>query len=208
MVEIAISIALVSFALVAIIGVLPTGLNVQRENREDTIIYQDATVLMEAIKGGAQSAGMTNLSANLEWITPIGGTTYSNVPPLTPAQVVSYLSTPRQGAANFCQARFRSFSGSLRDRDTNAAAVAFGFIVTSEINPVEDYSAAAGLNPNYSRYLSNNLHDVRLTFRWPVINGNAGNSRLTMRSLVSGSLSNTNNTNGFWFFQTTSFFGP
>jgi hypothetical protein len=42
MVEIAISLAVIGFALVAIIGVLPRGLRVQRENREETIINQDA----------------------------------------------------------------------------------------------------------------------------------------------------------------------
>jgi uncharacterized protein (TIGR02598 family) len=46
MVEVAISIAIVAFAMVALLGVLPTGHQVQRENREDTIINQDATYLL------------------------------------------------------------------------------------------------------------------------------------------------------------------
>jgi type II secretory pathway pseudopilin PulG len=54
MVEIALSLAIVGFALVAIIGVLPAGLNVQKENREDTILNQDATVWLDAIRSGAQ----------------------------------------------------------------------------------------------------------------------------------------------------------
>src|SRR5205823_13848329 len=44
MIEIAISLAVIGFALVAIIGILPTGMNVQKENREETIIGQDASV--------------------------------------------------------------------------------------------------------------------------------------------------------------------
>ena len=54
MIEIALSLAVIAFALVAIIGVLPLGMDVQKENREETIIDQDATVLMEAIRNGAQ----------------------------------------------------------------------------------------------------------------------------------------------------------
>lgn len=54
MVEIAISLAVIGFALVAIIGVLPTGMNVQKDNREETIIDQDSTILMNAIRNGSQ----------------------------------------------------------------------------------------------------------------------------------------------------------
>ena len=55
MVEIAICLAVIGFALVAIIGVLPMGMNTQRDNREETIINQDATVFIEAIRNGAQA---------------------------------------------------------------------------------------------------------------------------------------------------------
>lgn len=54
MVEIALCLAIIGFALVAIIGVLPSGLNVQKDNREETIINQDAMVWMDAIRAGAQ----------------------------------------------------------------------------------------------------------------------------------------------------------
>ncbi len=53
MVELALCIAVVAIAMVAIIGVLPAGLNVQQQNREDTIIDQDATMLMDALRNGA-----------------------------------------------------------------------------------------------------------------------------------------------------------
>jgi type II secretory pathway pseudopilin PulG len=52
-IEIALCLGIIAFALVAIIGVLPTGMNVQKDNREETIINQDATVLMDAIRNGA-----------------------------------------------------------------------------------------------------------------------------------------------------------
>ena len=60
MIEIAICLAIIGIALVAIVGVLPLGMNVQRENREGTIINQDATVLLEAIRNGAR--GMNDLT--------------------------------------------------------------------------------------------------------------------------------------------------
>ena len=53
MIEVAISLAIIGFALVAIIGVLPYGMNTQRDNREETVINQDATLLIEAIRNGA-----------------------------------------------------------------------------------------------------------------------------------------------------------
>ncbi|HEY5298990.1 MAG TPA: type II secretion system protein [Verrucomicrobiae bacterium] len=54
MMEIAISLAVIGIALVAIIGVLPLGMRVQRDNREQTVINQDATVFIEAIRNGAR----------------------------------------------------------------------------------------------------------------------------------------------------------
>jgi len=54
MVEIAISLAIIGFALVAIIGVLPTGLDVQKENRQATIIDHDANYMLDAIRNGAR----------------------------------------------------------------------------------------------------------------------------------------------------------
>src|ERR1035438_5335527 len=67
MVEIAICLAVIGFALVAIIGVLPIGMNTQRDNREETIINQDATVFIEAIRGGAR--GLDDLTNYVYAIT-------------------------------------------------------------------------------------------------------------------------------------------
>jgi len=54
MIEIAISLAVIGFALVAIIGILPQGMNVQKENRQETIINQDMHMFMEAIRNGGK----------------------------------------------------------------------------------------------------------------------------------------------------------
>src|SRR5438132_3916577 len=60
MVEIALCIAIIGFALVAIIGVLPAAMRVQQDNRSDTLIDQDGNYFMEAIRHGAQ--GLDDLS--------------------------------------------------------------------------------------------------------------------------------------------------
>jgi type II secretory pathway pseudopilin PulG len=78
MVEIALCLAIVGFALVAIIGVLPTGMNVQRDNRQQTIVNQDAAVWLDAIRSGARGfddltnyvMSITNLWADYD---PVSG---------------------------------------------------------------------------------------------------------------------------------------
>jgi type II secretory pathway pseudopilin PulG len=86
MVEIAICLAIIGIALVSIIGVLPIGMNTQRDNREETIINQDATILMEAIRSGAR--GMDDLTNYVYAITnfyahykPDGTFDYYGTPP-------------------------------------------------------------------------------------------------------------------------------
>lgn len=67
LVEIAISMAIIGFAVVAIIGVLPLGLNVQKENREETIINNEANFFMDAIRSGAR--GLDDLTNHVFAIT-------------------------------------------------------------------------------------------------------------------------------------------
>lgn len=70
MVEVAISLAIIGFALVAIIGILPAGLNVQRENREETIINQEVSIWMDAIRSGAEGMDyLTNYVDGIEFTT-------------------------------------------------------------------------------------------------------------------------------------------
>ena len=78
MIEIAISIAIVGFALVAVIGVLPAGMNTQRDNREETMVNQDAQYLIEALTHGIKQNGyLSNVVSRIEW----WGT---NGPPIPP----------------------------------------------------------------------------------------------------------------------------
>lgn len=67
MVEIALCLAIIGFGLVTIIGVLPQGLDVQKTNREETVIDQDAQVWMDALRSGAR--GFDNLTNYVVGIT-------------------------------------------------------------------------------------------------------------------------------------------
>ena len=51
--EIAVCLGVIGFAIVAVLGVLPTGLNVQRDTRERTVVLQDARYFMETLRRGA-----------------------------------------------------------------------------------------------------------------------------------------------------------
>ncbi len=65
-IELVICLGIIAFALVAIIGVLPIGINVQKDNREETIINQDSLYWMEAIRSGA--TGMNHLTNHIAFI--------------------------------------------------------------------------------------------------------------------------------------------
>src|SRR5471032_182708 len=102
MVEVAISLAIIGIALVGIIGVLPHGLNAQRENRESTIINQDATVFMDAISKGARGAddlaNYVYAITNYQTTLPLPGTTtifgYDSASLTNGVRIVGLLSTP------------------------------------------------------------------------------------------------------------------
>jgi len=66
MIEIALSLAVIAFALVAIIGVLPAGMTVERDNQEGTLINFDANFLMSALRSGSVGQDeLTNFIVNI-----------------------------------------------------------------------------------------------------------------------------------------------
>jgi hypothetical protein len=98
MVEIAISLAVIGIALVSIIGVLPHGMHTQRDNREETIINQDATVLLEAIRGGAR--GMDDLTNYVFAITNVWVVYYNSPGKLPQTNVSGYTFTSSTVSVN------------------------------------------------------------------------------------------------------------
>ena len=225
MIEIAISLAVIGFALVAILGVLPLGLNVQKENREQTIINQDATVFINAIRNGAQGMddlthyvmAITNYQAyynskgthqggHTNWYTPSdSGPRAGNSPsfPLNSGfRIVGLLSTPKYlpfaGGffSNYVVAAVRSLSGDVSDKfpqtNTSLQDLAFSYrMIPDVVTFGTTYYNQSWSNP-MSPNLSNNLHDVRLTFRWPLAQGTKAPGRQVYRTLAGGFLQQTN----------------
>ena len=159
MVEIALSIAIVAFAMVAILGIMPTGFEAQRLNREETIINQDGTYLLEAIRSGAM--GLNELTNFVESISisnqngllsaGLANNFLGNpdVVPLTNAHfIVGMLSAPRHQlvagrggnsfiSTNNVSAIFRAISGSAGTRFENEdfQDISFSYMVNSRIVP-------------------------------------------------------------------------
>lgn len=207
MVEIALCLGIIAFALVAIMGVLPTGLKVQKENREETIINQDGLYLLEAIRTGAK--GMDNLTNHIESITVVYGrnvvvftNTTANVPNrLTNAQqIVGLLTTPKQERlpsglwrTNLVEARIRAIGGVASDRGSVSEEMAFRYLMRVEIMPFATHPLSiAASSSAFSTNLLHNLYDVRLQVRWPLFpkgdTWDTGRGRKLFRTLVSGEL--------------------
>jgi prepilin-type N-terminal cleavage/methylation domain-containing protein len=228
MIEIAISLAIIGFALVAILGVLPLGMNVQRENREETIINQDANVLVNAIRNGARGMddlanyviAITNYQSVCDntgkrvkgpvvyWYTPnnsIGGPAFALS---NGFRIVGLLSTPKyiptfnaRGNntgfySNYVVAAFRSLSGPVSEKFPQDNALmqdlAFSYRLISEVVPygTTSYNQTWG-NPMVPN-LQSNLHEVRMTFRWPYAKGTNALGRQVYRTAVGGLLQETN----------------
>ena len=175
MVEIALCLGVIAIALVAIIGVLPTGVRVQRDNREDTIINQEGLFLLEAIRSG--SRGLDYLTNYFDTITTsnILGVTVYTTPQLKGSvpsgaqfgglltngqQIVSLLTRPKYDLnrtfTNHVVARVRAITGSAVEKSVSARDIAFAYQVIPEVVPLSvhppdttNYQAAAarGLPP-------------------------------------------------------------
>jgi type II secretory pathway pseudopilin PulG len=201
MIEIAIALGVIGFALVAIIGILPMGLEVQRDNRSETIINQDATFWMDAIRSGAQ--GLEDLT---NWVDSV--TLFENSPPNPPTDfyfgagsiangrfssgydIISLLTTAVRFGDTNVQAIVTAFSGSAAEKDldqnkrelsfkyrlsvaiTNAAPLVVGF---DELNPQNPP------NPELLR----SLYELRLTLSYPYTGKGNEPRRKTYRATVS-----------------------
>lgn len=201
MVEIALSLAVVAFALVAIMGVLPTGMTVEKDNREDTLINQEGRYWLEAIKNGAR--GLDEITNYVESVrvdriesgNKTNTTEFVNEAPklLSPTDIISLLSLPKYPdgpggpITNRVIARVRPITGSAADRapmrGTTTNNITFRYQVQVEI--VKSYpipgvlagEALAAGDPRPAQFnegVGASLWDVRLIMRWPVVD--RGNS--------------------------------
>lgn len=187
MIEIAIALAVIAIALVAIIGVFPSGLNIRRDNRTDTLIYNDARFFMEAIKGGAR--GLMNFSL---FVDEINGRSATG---MSPEEIIGQLSRPN--AQNV--AIVRSLAGTPSEMAMETKDMAFRYQLVCEVREFQNGS-------QYAASLQTNLYELKLTFIWPVLaNGNIAtpSRKQTFRTLISGRLVQETNVSGntLWFFE-------
>jgi hypothetical protein len=204
MVEIALSLAVVAFALVAIMGVLPTGLTVQKENREDTLINQEGRYWLEAIRSGARGLhDLTNYVESIE-ITSSSGSAIrlTNLVqnPISPTEVISYLSTPKYDnmlqptITNRVIARVKAITGLAVEKGPLTNEFSFRYQLQAELTadkPIPPELIESGSFTNLTaRGVAQGLSDVRLVLRWPLTQrGNTwivGNNKKTFRAKVAG----------------------
>lgn len=198
MVEIALSIAVVSFALVAILGVLPLGMTVQKDNREDTLIAQEGRFWLEAIKGGAR--GAEDIPRYVEQITvtnrnrPI--VSIDNDPVVLNARdIIALLSTPKSSTNDHTTARVRAITGLASEQGTNNPTP-FRYQLRAEVVQAWPLPAAYAQTHSdtnvyaFNRVLGLNLWDIRLVLRWPVVERGGGwyvgNNRKVFRARITG----------------------
>ena len=209
MVEIAISLAIVAFALVAILGVLPTGMSVQKDNREDTQMKVDGLYFLDAIRNGARGLqDLTNYVEEVRVVQSLKGKMVSDLSytNLDAEQIIGILGTPKYPGGigmpelvNRVTARVRGISGSAAEKTTRDYDIAFRFELESEVVPVvplnfDDFSAGW---QTYSSGIEANLHDLRLTVRWPVFekglnNWTVGRNHKVLSTMVAGQVTRTN----------------
>ena len=244
MVEIAICLAIIGIALVAIIGVLPIGMSTQRENRERTVINQDATVFMELIRNGSRGAddltnyvyaitnywtiysGGSTVKNGVNGYTYAGSSTTPSFPINSGARVIGLLSTPEYAnptnyaslgsivggsyVSNRVVAYVHSMSGPAVEKPPQDNLIlqqdSFSYrIVLGNLSvQIQNNGSSA-----YAAALQANLHELRLTFLWPLLpNGKLPSlpPHLTFRTMVAGQFSQTNdNSQMLYFFQPQSF---
>lgn len=154
--EIAVSLAVIGFAIVAVLGVLPTGLNIQRDTRERTVVLQDASYFIEAIRHGASDVTDPNFQTQLAnsiqrmWRVYVEGTTLQTVELTdrvndfpTDADVVRLLSEPSHNISAarrylYTVALVRSLSGAASEKGGRSpdTRLSFSYLLKSELLPI------------------------------------------------------------------------
>jgi hypothetical protein len=162
MIEIAISLGVIGFALVAIIGILPVGLTVQRETHQDNVIGQDGPFFLEAIRNGGPALGV-GANTSLDFLTNYvdyiaiansGRTTpliYTNDPKSANylsngAMILGLLTTPEiyppvyGDSTNSVTARIRGLTGAATEQSGSNALTSFRYYMNVEVVPFNSIS--------------------------------------------------------------------
>jgi type II secretory pathway pseudopilin PulG len=208
MIEIAISIGVIAFALVAIIGLLPRGLTVQKSTREDTVISQDAAYFLDAIANGAVvtnlSSSFINSARGLDFLTNYvqsirfdylyNGKTnatsiYYNTNFSSGAEIIGLLSTPQTNylSTNFSSNFFyvsavcRALSGPATTVNVTNSVMAFTYRMEAMVTPFNSFAPLTinYLNPNIDAIQSNICYNRWLEATPGANNNQAGAGALT-----------------------------
>ncbi|HON07874.1 MAG TPA: prepilin-type N-terminal cleavage/methylation domain-containing protein [Verrucomicrobiota bacterium] len=188
MIEIAIALAVIAIALVAIIGVLPSGFNIQRDNRIDSLIYNDARFFTEAIRTGAK--GINGLE---EYVDVLNGKPASG---LTAREIIGVLSIPNQTNT----AIVRSIAGTPAEMAPQTKDMAFKYQLSCTLTSFR-------YGNTYPSALETNLYELTLKFNYPVRGDNSvvirSATERIFRTMIEGRLYTETNSNGdtLYFFE-------
>jgi len=208
MVEIALCLGVIAVALVAIVGVMPTGVQVQRDNQQETIMNQDGKLLLEAIRSGSEGLDyLTNHFVLIE-ISDSTGTTNKfrgmapcdyllnfNYRVTNGMRIIGLLSTPKLArlpgpgelySTNTVTALVQSISGGAIDRSTNAQVrgSAFTYQLRSEITPLNVFPPDL---TNFTAHSSDTNLWVTYSNNWAIARNQTANFyelRLTLQGPV------------------------
>jgi prepilin-type N-terminal cleavage/methylation domain-containing protein len=193
MIEIAIAIAVIGFALVAIIGILPRGMQVQRDNRSETILNQDGTFWLEAIRNGAQGLNelprhVTRIDVKDENGANIGGSPYTTFG--SGADIIGLLTTQAVVTNAHVTAQVYAISGAASEKalNTEEQELAFRYLLRVQIH--QSTNTALSFLESTSTVATNEplatLYDLKVELGYPLGSGNQPPRRkLAFRSLVS-----------------------
>jgi len=189
MIEIALCLAIIGFALVAILGVLPSGARMQEDTRGEAIIDQDAKYILDAIRAGPICPTETMLVSRIDQLgtsdriylvsmtssgtkvnqiqLPVGGRTDSNL-----VNMLTVFGTDRRnGITNRLELLMRSLSGPATMEAGVASDLAFRYKLTAWVEPYF-HTDVVTLDPGPLVSLYTNLYLLRLAYEWPVSTDN------------------------------------
>lgn len=167
MVEIALAIAIVAFALVAIIGVLPTGLQVQRENREETILTQEAQLWLNLLTRSTTEIGY--IIKHVELVERVSSQSRNrflpNIDYHTSDELLGLLTYPTDLGGNNLDmnrhsiAYVRAINSPLTDQSSSLLGIQFSI----NTNTAFRYKLICRiLNPPVSYTLNTNINEVNI----------------------------------------------
>jgi hypothetical protein len=210
LIEIALALAVIGFALAAIVGVLPFGMDAQRDNRQKTIIASEAGVWMNAIRNG--NDGLNNLTnyviavsnyvqaVDMRNNNPVGAPrteffanpVFIEQPNIVPVNIIGVVSIPKYRPCEDTNVQGYMFIETNTQVNVYCRAMSGSAMDASPQcdDTLKDSTFSYRLTVEIvsTPALANN-HDLRLTFRWPVRpTGEAGPGRAVFRTQVSGRL--------------------